>query len=567
MKLLTSILWLLWPFVLSGAAAQVQPRFKGIWEPVSYKADVKLFDVFFATALDGWAAGGTTEIRGGVLLHTSDGGDHWVVQYGDPQSSDRAVRNLRFLDTTHGWAMQGTGSAAHLLHTADGQNWNLAGTIAEHTVDYMFISESTGVAVGSSDIARTTDGGRTWKNVAACATTAQVEGLARNVRCEWTRLQFINPSIAYAIGFNRQLRTTAFVARSSDAGASWTLTAATVSDTPQDGFFLDENTGYIRTGAPDTGQIFKTTDGGNTWVGMAASPGARIQFADPEVGWAVLYNKVSFTTDSGNRWNSRQYPFPARVNAFSLPRRDRGYVVGEHGMIYRYRIVPESYTAQGLIPAPLLSGIDSPLNTQVDQLAQQVQKLAQDAGLPATSFSQDASSGFTQSSADSSFTQGSAAAGFGSESAGGSAFPTSAGTGGCVGLATGQAVQPGTASAMPASTPSGGFVQDTGTGATGGAGGGGFVQDTSTASATFDQVSTATPQFVTKYKNLNLLFTGFQMSSQIPATVTCLKQAFQSLKATKNPQAATALISGIQANVIGLRQMVRNAFQVPKLSR
>ena len=218
-----------------------------------------------------------------------------------------------------------------------------------------------------------------------------------NVTCDWARLQFITPSFAYAVGFNRQARNVAFLARSSDGGASWSITTATVTDIPQDAFFLDENTGYIRTGAPDTGQIFKTTDGGNFWMGLAASPGARIQFADPEVGWAVLYNKVSFTTDSGNHWNSRQYAFPARVNAFSLPRRDRGYVVGEHGMIFRYRIVPEAYTAQGLIPAPLLSGIDSPLNTEVDQLAQQVQKLAQDGGLPAADLAQDsATGGFSQ---------------------------------------------------------------------------------------------------------------------------------------------------------------------------
>jgi len=42
------------------------------------------------------------------------------------------------------------------------------------------------------------------------------------------------------------------------------------------------------------------------------------------------------------------------VNAFSLPTRNRGYVVGDHGMIYRYRIVPANYTAKGMIDAPLM---------------------------------------------------------------------------------------------------------------------------------------------------------------------------------------------------------------------
>jgi len=387
--------------------------------------------------------------------------------------------------------------------------------------------------------------------VGECRASVQVQGLARNLSCDWARLQFVTPSTAYAIGFNRQARTVAFIARSSDGGASWNVTTAAITDIPQDAFFLDENNGYIRTGAPDTGQIFKTTDGGNTWMGLAASPGARLQFADPGVGWAVLYNKVSFTSDSGTHWNSRQYPFPARVLAFSLPRRDRGYVVGEHGMIFRYRVVPQAYTAPGLIPAPLLSGIDSPLDTEVDQLAQQVQKLAQDAGLPGASFAQDSATG--------GFSQDPAAAASG-------AAPAFA-QGMLPWAAAGCAASPGgTSVAASPAAASGGFAQDTGTGAAPApsVAGGGFVQDTGTASATFNQVSMAAPQFVGTYRNLNLMSTGFQMSTQIPAGVACLKQAFQSLKAMNNPQSAVAVIGGLQANVMGLRQMVRAAFQLPR---
>jgi hypothetical protein len=46
--------------------------------------------------------------------------------------------------------------------------------------------------------------------------------------------------------------------------------------------------------------------------------------------------------------------FPAPVVAFSLPARDRGYVVGDHGMIYRYRVVPSDYTAKGMLDAPMM---------------------------------------------------------------------------------------------------------------------------------------------------------------------------------------------------------------------
>src|SRR5207248_3928233 len=91
-------------------------------------------------------------------------------------------------------------------------------------------------------------------------------------------------------------------------------------------FFIDENTGYVRIGYPDTGLLYRTADGGQTWNRMAASPGVSIRFADPEVGWAFHYGKLSYTTGGGKMWTSRTFHFPARLNAFSIPNRHRAYV-------------------------------------------------------------------------------------------------------------------------------------------------------------------------------------------------------------------------------------------------
>ena len=41
------------------------------------------------------------------------------------------------------------------------------------------------------------------------------------------------------------------------------------------------------------------------------------------------------------------------VPAFNVLR-DRGYVLGDHGMIYRYRIVLIDDTSQGMIAAPVM---------------------------------------------------------------------------------------------------------------------------------------------------------------------------------------------------------------------
>lgn len=586
--------------------AQAQPagqsKYKGIWEPISYPEDLQFSDVFFTTADEGWVVGGATTETGAVILHTTDGGDHWEIQLGDPQSSENGYKELRFLDRTQGWVVQrrSGGNPDRLLHTRDGKNWIMIGPMPGPHMDYMFTSERTGVVIREgSELDITTDGGKSWKPAFECAAKVQVNGLWQNVGCRWGRLQFLTPSIGFAVGFNN---TNLFLAKTMDGGTTWNLQAVVERNEnwPKnpDVLFLDENTGFI--GAE---QAYKSTDGGQTWTGITASSWRplHLRFADPEVGWALDGKKVTFTTDGGNRWNSRDYSFPAEGEAISLPRRDRGYIVGPHGMIYRYRVVPNEYTAKGMIPAPLLSGLDPALDVQVQQLAQQVQQLAKDAGVPPMDFTQDTSgaggaapipgggtftpgmssgpastAGFTSGGPMSSGTfPGSVpgcpavgvpggGAGFGNSTPSSTSF-SPGGTGSTSTAAVSGFVQDTNTTSPPAS--SGNFSQSTasanpaGTVSAQSGGSGAFMQDTSGATATLNTVSTTVPQFVGKYRNLNLMLTGLQMAAQMPATVQCLTQSFQSLKSVKDPQAAMAAVMNIQGQMSGLVRMVRMAFQ------
>jgi len=144
--------------------------------------------------------------------------------------------------------------------------------------------------------------------------------------------------------------------------------------------------------------------------------------------------------------------------------------------------------------------------------------------------------------------------------------PTATAGGGFV-QETSTASSPPTGSVGQAS--SGGFVQDTTAAQSPPAGsfsqtGGGFAQDTTTAAATLNSLSATAPQFVSRYRNLNLLSVGMQMSTQLPATIDCLKQSFQLLRNTKDPQAALPLINNLRGQSNGLVQLVRLAFQKQK---
>ena len=92
----TSRLWpQIQPKTNTLAKGETRPKFKAIWEPVNYQEDVELMDMAFVSDLEGWVAGGASVLKGGVILHTTDGGDHWTLQLGDPKSADRAYRSLR----------------------------------------------------------------------------------------------------------------------------------------------------------------------------------------------------------------------------------------------------------------------------------------------------------------------------------------------------------------------------------------------------------------------------------------------------------------------------------------
>lgn len=341
------------------AAAQTaspEPKFKAIWEPVNYKEDLDLTDVYFATDDEGWVTG-----EHGTILHTKDGGNTWTPQLGgDPQSAEESIGHLRFVDRTHGWANQGSGSNDKLLRTTNGENWEQVGKLGGnygYWTDYIFTSDNVGVQVREQpfDIAQTRDAGKTWKGVLpGCAAKMEIEGLTRTVDCRLKSLHFPSPKVGYAIGTGAKAL---FALRTEDGGESWSVSVTPdVTDGQstyfrQEVFFTSDNVGFVTL---SDRKILTTSDGGKTWHGVVGTSNGRIRFTDPDVGWSFEDSKLTYTTNGGKTWSSRVFRFPANVKSFSFPSRQRAYVVSNHGMVYRYRVVPFDYTAKGMIDAPMM---------------------------------------------------------------------------------------------------------------------------------------------------------------------------------------------------------------------
>jgi photosystem II stability/assembly factor-like uncharacterized protein len=329
-------------------SAKAETKFKAIWEPVNVKEDVELESVHFVSPEEGWVAGGRTNMQGGVILHTADAGANWDVQLGDPQSSDRAYHDFRFASPTLGWAVQSTGVGDHKLLHLDGKEWKDVGTVPQHRGDYRFVSEQLGFATTREGIMRTQDGGRRWQPVYHCQMKAEVNGLTRELTCEFAKLFFLNEQIGWAIS-NAGARGAGFVlAKTHDGGATWESTVILPGEDPREGsiFFTDENHGSLLTG----GKFFYSNDGGKMWTAATgqARGKPRIEFADAKVGWAIHDKNLNYTTDGGQHWITRDIQFPAPVQEFSIVRPDSGYVAG-------YRVVPVDYTSKGMLAAPAMA--------------------------------------------------------------------------------------------------------------------------------------------------------------------------------------------------------------------
>lgn len=489
------------------------PAFKGVWEPVSFSEDLEFREVFFVTIDKGWVAGSK-----GTIIHTKDAGKTWTAQMGgDPAAAEEPVRLLRFLDETHGWAViGGTGSSrTRILRTEDGESWEDLGKAPQYIHELAMSSPTDGVAAGylgmgsvPSTLLKTRDGGKTWTPVVQCSVKAMIGGLNREIGCNVERIQFVTPSVGYLVAKTKCVgpcENPPILAKTEDGGDSWRFFVGpgdpdVVGAT--DLFFTDENTGIVRT---TDGKLSRTTDGGATWKGLLASVGlySSLIFADPEVGWALeFHEKMSFTVDGGNRWNSRPFRFPTTPRAWSFPRRDRAYVVGDHGMVFRYSVVPSSASVPaGSVPAPAMPAFASPLDDQVASLETVVGEVA------AAVEQMPAAPG---------------AAAVETPAAPGADAPTSALVGACCG------------------------------------------KPVNKLQAILDLVVKSLPSFAEKFKNTNLLAAGFRMISIMPSELGTLRGAVKSFKGAQDKESAKTALEQVVAAAASLKTSTTLAFQKPQ---
>jgi gliding motility-associated-like protein len=187
-----------------------------------------------------------------------------------------------------------------------------------------FPSRTVGYAAGSRNgIYKTIDGGTTWTSINPFPAVNQFPAGFPNTAITYTEIMAVDVNTVFAVGNMFTSTGIKRVYKTIDGGANWIdITGNIPAQLPVGNItgvtFHDANNGYVTIGSV----IFKTTDGGGTWV-MDISPtgiiGQTIAFAPRTVpaGISMVNRKMffgGFSGPGGGSNNIMEYGKPADIN-------------------------------------------------------------------------------------------------------------------------------------------------------------------------------------------------------------------------------------------------------------
>jgi photosystem II stability/assembly factor-like uncharacterized protein len=287
------------------------------WEPRESGVDTALYSVHFADDQHGWISG-----QEGVILHTADGGKSWQKQDSQATITDsEGTRQALYLfalyalDKDHAWAV---GDRSILTSTTDGgKTWrarkvpmelDLSGGQGLASADPIFYDVhftdlQHGWIVGEfGKIMRTEDGGETWKE----QERTLMEGTGIFDLLDLPTLfsvNALNGQEGVASGLEGRIAST------TDGGQRWTFDQVEVDVPLLDPLFrvvtFPDGSGWA---AGAAGEVLRREPGEEAWKRAKLGQDVLtwlhgISFSDQQHGWLVGgYGLIFRTTDGGKTW-------------------------------------------------------------------------------------------------------------------------------------------------------------------------------------------------------------------------------------------------------------------------
>lgn len=271
------------------------------------------------------------------VFKTEDGGLTWNTI--ELENTDfHATGHIAFLNPDTGFVASGY----TFLRTEDGgANFSTFEVpFPANALIWKLISTSDGVVYVSTNYAewtpqqsnrfsiyRSADFGETWDEVYS---NTQLNVPNTNIYII-RDIDFPTPEVGYAVGGNGRFL------KSTDAGLTWTESFISPVYNLRAVSFTSADTGYIN----NEGGVYKTTDGGNTWIdqNVAFTDVMGIQFASANAGYAFTITGIYKTVNAGGNVGVEEPEIADGVKVFPNPTRDFVTVLCDDDRIENVEII------------------------------------------------------------------------------------------------------------------------------------------------------------------------------------------------------------------------------------
>ncbi len=219
------------------------------------------------------------------IVRTSNGGQTWIGGnnfQNQPLALAFDANQTGVFAGYYGCIQRSTNAGISLQNVAGANNYY-------HYNKIKFINSQTGFCVGEGGrVMKTTNSGQTWTL------------LTPNIGAALLDLHFVNTNLGFVVGVNGTVKKTI------NGGTTFTNVSGVPSNTDVYSVcFVDQNTGWV---SGESSAVYKTNNGGTTWTQQTLPTFAfavyQIKFINSNIGYAsgAANGNLFKTTDGGNTW-------------------------------------------------------------------------------------------------------------------------------------------------------------------------------------------------------------------------------------------------------------------------
>jgi len=252
------------------------------------------------------------------FAHNPPGG--WYQQF-LPDLNNRPLADIQFIDSLLGYGITGdhtSGDTNYIIKTTNGgDNWFIINSVYNDLSRVKFLNANTGYICGggSGFFIKTTNGGTNWTDVNSSLTGYIEDIFVLNEDTIW----YTDTRVVIGGLF-----------RTTDGGATWIRQFYASGNIPSRIYMLNAHVGFFS----NSFYLNKTTNSGFNWTTISGENGFQdIYFADSLTGWKSN-GDMKKTTDGGLSWISQNLPVTSNVGISKFTNVNNDTIFGVGGEIF-----------------------------------------------------------------------------------------------------------------------------------------------------------------------------------------------------------------------------------------